>query len=67
MTEPLKPLKPGDTITDPETGEHLKDEKPVDKTWMHKLCRETGITLQEETAPKDFCRVIIPTNNTQDK
>jgi hypothetical protein len=68
MTEPLEPLKPGDTITDPETGEQLKViKKTRPDTWMDKLCRELGIVMNEVEPPKNFVRVIIPSNNTQDK
>ena len=68
MTEPLKPLKPGDTITDPETGEQLKivtRKRP--ETWMDKQCREKGIVMKNEVeAPKDFSRVVFPPTKDQD-
>jgi hypothetical protein len=67
MTEPLKPLKPGDTITDPETGEQLKViTKTRPDTWMDKLCRELGIVMNEVEPPKGFIRVIFPRTPDQD-
>ena len=68
MAKPVKPVKHEERVTDPETGEQLKivTEKRIE-TWMDRLLKEKGVTIQEVEAPKDFVRVMIPKNNTQDK
>lgn len=63
MTEPSKPVKPEGTITDPETGEQLKIiRRKRPETWMDKILKERGITVQEVEPPKDFIRVVFPGN-----